>query len=45
MLTKLTDKQNNSFRLYAIRLTLDCIGLGLDWIEDITLYTTYFRGR
>ena len=42
---KLIDKQNKSLRLYAIRLTLDCIGLGLDLIEDITLYTTYFRGR
>jgi len=43
MLTKPTDKQNKSFKLYAIHLTSDWIGLGLDWIgftEDITLYTT-----
>ena len=42
---KLTNKQNKSFRLYAIRLTW--IASDRDWIgfmEDITLYTTYFRG-
>jgi hypothetical protein len=44
MLTKLTDKQNKSFRLYTIHLTSDCIGLGLDWIEDITLYIGFRMG-